>query len=339
MGAAVMFLFARGIKKVYDIKEVLGSGTFATVKKGIHKKTGENVAIKIIDKANLGDMEESLKTEVDVMKSVSHPNIICLKDIFETSDKLYLVLELVTGGELFDRIVAKGSYSEKEASNLIARVLEALQYLHQKGIVHRDLKPENLLYASPAEDASIKLADFGLAKMIGGGGGGGGGQVMHTTCGTPGYVAPEVLKSEGYGELVDVWSMGVILYILLCGFPPFHDDNQALLFEQIKHGRYDFPDPYWTKITPSAKDLVTRMMTVDPSKRITVKGALEHPWISGEEASAKPIEGLVDAMKSYNSKRRFRQAALGIMATHKMERLLGATKKAAAASANDSDED
>jgi len=314
-----MFLFARGIKKIYDFKETLGSGTFATVKLGVHKKTGEKFAIKVIDKSNIGDFEDSLKTEVDVMKSVNHPNIICMKEIFDSSDKLYIVLELVTGGELFDRIVSKGSYSEKEASELMKQVLDALSYLHAKGIVHRDLKPENLLYASPAPDAPIKLADFGLAKIVSSGGQS---SVMHTTCGTPGYVAPEVLKNDGYDKQVDAWSMGVILYILLCGFPPFHDDNQALLFEQIKNGKYDFPDPWWSNISDQAKDLVKKMMTVDPKARYSIDDCLKHPWISGDAASDAPIQGLAESMRKWNARRKFRQGALGVIASNKMKKLM-----------------
>lgn len=242
-----------------------------------------------------------------------------MKEIFDSSDKLYIVLELVTGGELFDRIVSKGSYSEKEASELMKQVLDALSYLHAKGIVHRDLKPENLLYASPAPDAPIKLADFGLAKIVSSGGQS---SVMHTTCGTPGYVAPEVLKNDGYDTQVDAWSMGVILYILLCGFPPFHDDNQALLFEQIKNGKYDFPDPWWSNISDQAKDLVKKMMTVDPKARYSIDDCLKHPWISGDAASDAPIQGLAESMRKWNARRKFRQGALGVIASNKMKKLM-----------------
>lgn len=312
---------------MYDIREQLGSGNFAVVKLGVHKKTGEKVAIKVIEKSQCEDADnESIQTEVTVMKSIQHPNIVCLKEIYESKDKLYLVMELVTGGELFDRIVAKGHFSEKEASDLVKTILLSLQYLHGKGIVHRDLKPENLLYATDADDSEIKLADFGLAKM----GTADKAAVMNTTCGTPGYVAPEVLQSHGYDKGVDVWSLGVILYILLCGFPPFYNENQAALFEQIKRGSYDFPDPYWSNVSDAAKELVRKMMTVDPKKRFTIEQCLEHPWISNAGvAKAEPIAGLVDSMNRWNGKRKFKRGVMGVIATQRMAKMMGALGVAA----------
>lgn len=314
-------------KSVYDIKEQLGSGNFAVVKLGVHKKTGEKVAIKIIDKSNCEEADnENIQTEVDVMRSISHPNIVCLKDIYDNKDKLYLVLELVTGGELFDRIIQKSHFSEKEASELVKTILDALAYLHSKGVVHRDLKPENLLFANESAESPIKIADFGLAKMASAEKA----AVMNTTCGTPGYVAPEVLTGRGYDKGVDVWSLGVILYILLCGFPPFYNENQAALFEQIKRGSYDFPEPYWSKVSDNAKDLVRKMMTVDPKKRFTIDQCLAHPWIanSGENKSEE-IEGLVQSMKKWNTSRLFRKAAMGVMATNRMAKLMSGMQAAA----------
>jgi len=179
----------------------------------------------------------------------------------------------VTGGELFDRIVAKGHFSEPASADLVYKILDATQYLHSVGIVHRDLKPENLLLSDPSDQAEVKVADFGLAKILGAEG-----QMMATTCGTPGYVAPEVLKNKGYDKQVDVWSIGVILYILLCGFPPFYEENTALLFEQIMRGQYDFPEPYWDPISAQAKDLVQHMLVVDPKKRYTTQQCMAHSW-------------------------------------------------------------
>jgi calcium/calmodulin-dependent protein kinase I len=206
---------------------------------------------------------DSLKTEVHILKSVNNPNIVELLDVYEDDENVYLVMELLTGGELFDRIVNKypNGYSEKTASILIKKIVSSIQYLHKLGVVHRDLKPENLLYASEDNDSDIKITDFGLAKIANG-------EVMlKTACGTPNYVAPEVLLNHGYDSSVDMWSIGVILYILLCGFPPFYSENTPELFDQIINGVYDFPSPYWDNISNSAKSLIQGLLQVDPKKK------------------------------------------------------------------------
>ncbi|KAK7078576.1 Calcium/calmodulin-dependent protein kinase type 1, partial [Halocaridina rubra] len=208
----------------------------------------------------------------------------------------------VTGGELFDRIVEKGSYTEKDASDLIRQVLEAVDYMHDQGVVHRDLKPENLLYYSPDEDSKIMISDFGLSKMEDSG-------IMATACGTPGYVAPEVLAQKPYGKAVDVWSIGVIAYILLCGYPPFYDENDANLFAQILKGEFEFDSPYWDEISDSAKDFIRQLMCVDVEKRYTCKQSLGHPWISGNTASDRNIHSSVsEQLKKNFAKSRWRQA-------------------------------
>jgi len=263
-----------------------------------------------------------IQTEIEIMRMIEHPNIISLHEVFEdkATKKIYLVMELVTGGELFDRIVDRGSYSEKDASELIAKVISAVRYLHKKGIIHRDLKPENLLYASPDADAEIKLADFGLSKIVGLEEES---SVTNTTCGTPGYVAPEVLRMKGYDRSVDMWSIGVILYILLCGFPPFYEDNTAKLFQTIMDGKYDFPDPEWTNISDSAKDLIQRMLTVDSKKRITADDALEHPWILGHTAKEDKLSTeVIDKIKrSQLARRRLKGVFQAVMLGIKMKNL------------------
>ncbi|XP_053870834.1 calcium/calmodulin-dependent protein kinase type 1B [Malaclemys terrapin pileata] len=195
-------------------------------------------------------------------------------------------MQLVTGGELFDRIVARGHYTERDASRLVRQVLGAVSYLHQLGVVHRDLKPENLLYASPLEDAKIMITDFGLSKLESDG-------VMATACGTPGYVAPELLEQKPYGKAVDSWALGVISYILLCGYPPFYDDNDSELFAQILKGEFEFDSPYWDDISDSAKDFIRQLLQRDPETRYTCEQALQHPWISGDTALDKNIHGSV----------------------------------------------
>ena len=227
-------------------------------------------------------------------------------------------MELVTGGELFDRIVEKGSYSERDAAYVIMKITSAVKYLHDRGIVHRDLKPENLLYATESLESEIKLADFGLSTLVSEE------DMLRTACGTPGYVAPEVLKNKGYTKAVDMWSIGVIMYILLCGFPPFYEENTAQLFEQIMAGRYDFPDPYWTNISPSAKELIQKLLVVDAEGRYTADQVLAHPWITGQACSDGDLMDVMKTMKKFNARRKFKMGILASISVNRMQRLAGA---------------
>ncbi|XP_050091002.1 calcium/calmodulin-dependent protein kinase type 1 [Anopheles aquasalis] len=328
------------IDEKYVIKELLGTGAFSEVRLCEHRETAQQYAVKIIDKKALKGKEDSLENEIRVLKRFSarrsdgtgvgigplpgqtdkpprfaHPNIVQLLETFEDKSKVYLIMELVTGGELFDRIVEKGSYTERDASNLIRQVLEAVDYMHEQGVVHRDLKPENLLYYSPAEDSKIMISDFGLSKMEDSG-------FMATACGTPGYVAPEVLAQKPYGKAVDVWSIGVISYILLCGYPPFYDENDANLFAQILKGEFEFDSPYWDEISDSAKDFIRQLMCVNVERRFTCKQALAHPWISGNAASSKNIHGTVsEQLKKNFAKSRWKQAYHAATVIRQMQRM------------------
>jgi calcium/calmodulin-dependent protein kinase I len=326
MGNKVRKMGKNEIYKHYDIKEKLGTGSFATVKRAIRRSDGREFAIKIIKKDKLNSEEIAVvHDEVEIMHKIEHPNCVQLYEMFETKTKLYMVIELLTGGELFDRIVAKGSYSEKEGSELIKCITQAIKYLHGIGVVHRDLKPENLIYASSRSDSAVKITDFGLAKFRGeplhyqrGD--------MHTACGTPGYVAPEVLKGaegQGYGPAVDMWSLGVILYILLCGFPPFYHESTAALYKQIKKGQYEFPDPYWSDISKEAKHLVSRLLTVDPKKRITPDGVLTHEWIAGDAAPDKAFsDGHSERFRMLQARRILRRGVRTIIAVNRFSRQL-----------------
>jgi len=244
------------------------------VYKAVNKSTKEEVAVKVIDKKKASSEQDAarLKTEVDILKKVRHPNVVCLKDLFETKENLYLVMELVTGGELFDKIVEKGSYTEKDASTIVKKILSAIDYLHSTGIVHRDLKPENLLLKGN-DDTDVMLSDFGLSKIVGKD------ALMETACGTPYYVAPEVLAATGYDREVDLWSVGVITYLLLCGFPPFYGDSLPEVFEQIMKADFDFPEPYWNDISKEAKDFIQKLLVVDAKVRLTAQQAMQHTWI------------------------------------------------------------
>ncbi|XP_031563139.1 calcium/calmodulin-dependent protein kinase type 1D-like [Actinia tenebrosa] len=299
----------------YDLREVLGSGAFSEVFLAADKKTGKFFAIKCIPKKEIKGKEEAVENEIAILKKVSHENIIGLRDIVDNKSHLYLVMDLVQGGELFDRIVEKGSYTEQDASQLIQQILEAADYLHSLGIVHRDLKPENLLYYSADEDSKIMISDFGLSKMEGQDG-------MATACGTPGYVAPEVLKQEVYGKAVDCWSIGVICYILLCGYPPFYDESDANLFAQIMRGEYEFDSPYWDDISESAKDFIRHLMEIDPKRRYTCRQALAHPWISGGTALNKDIHASVsEQIKKNFYKQKWKQAFNAATAIGRMKAL------------------
>uniref|UniRef100_A0A4W5KPW3 Pregnancy up-regulated nonubiquitous CaM kinase n=1 Tax=Hucho hucho TaxID=62062 RepID=A0A4W5KPW3_9TELE len=277
---------AEDITAVYDLREKLGEGSFSEVRVAQHRRTLKLVAVKCIRKRALKDKEGMLENEIAVLRRINHPNIVALEETFETSTKLYLVMTLVTGGELLDRILEKGSYTERDASRVIQQVLEAVQYLHQLGIVHRDLKPENLLYQTPSEDSKIVISDFGLSKMEEQG-------VLTTACGTPAYVAPELLQQKSYGKEVDLWALGVITYILLCGYPPFYDESESHMYRQIIKAEYEFDSPYWDEISNSAKDFIPRMLQKEPEKRYNCEQALKHLWISGGAALEKNIHGSV----------------------------------------------
>ena len=240
----------------------------------MNRETGQQVAIKIIDRSKCVGKEQMIKSEIDILKKVQHPHIIQLYELYETEQRIYLVMELVTGGELFDSIVARGHYTEADASRIVYKILKAVEYLHDLGIAHRDLKPENLLFWNRDADAKIMISDFGLSKIFNDD------DVMKTACGTPGYVAPEVLKRKGYGPQVDMWSMGVITYILLCGYPPFYHENNQELFQQIMKGEYEFDSPHWDDISDDAKAFIRNMLVVDPRKRFDTKKALQHRFLT-----------------------------------------------------------
>jgi len=281
----------------YDIGDELGRGAFSVVKKCVSKNSGKTYAVKVIEKKNVGQDMARLRTEIEILKRVKHPNIIRLKEIRENEDTLFIVTEIVTGGELFDKIVELGAYTEADAAKLVLKMVSAIDYLHDMNIVHRDLKPENLLLKSTEDVSEIKLADFGLSKIVG--------QkvMMQTACGTPGYVAPEVLNATGYDKEVDLWSIGVITYILLCGFPPFYNESLPLLFEQIMKADFDYPPDYWDEISDQAKDFIDKLLVVDPQKRMTTKDALAHKWLAGA-APNKKLSKVGGKMKASNKKRR-----------------------------------
>ncbi|KAK7117338.1 hypothetical protein R3I94_022789 [Phoxinus phoxinus] len=305
------------IRKIFELKEILGTGAFSEVVLAQEKATGDMYAVKCIPKKALRGKESGIENEIAVLRKVKHENIVALEDIYESPSHLYLIMQLVSGGELFDRIVERGFYTEQDASALIKQVLDAVNYLHSLGIVHRDLKPENLLYFNPNEESKIMISDFGLSKMEDATN-----DIMSTACGTPGYVAPEVLAQKPYSKAVDCWSIGVIAYILLCGYPPFYDENDSKLFEQILRAEYEFDSPYWDDISDSAKDFISNLMQKDPERRLTCDEALLHPWIAGDTALCKNIhESVSRQMKKNFAKAKWRQAFNATAVIRHMRRL------------------
>ncbi|XP_051690505.2 calcium/calmodulin-dependent protein kinase type IV isoform X3 [Oryctolagus cuniculus] len=274
--------------------------------KGTQKPYALKVLKKTVDK-------KIVRTEIGVLLRLSHPNIIKLKEIFETPTEISLVLELVTGGELFDRIVEKGYYSERDAADAVKQILEAVAYLHENGIVHRDLKPENLLYATPAPDAPLKIADFGLSKIVDH-------QVlMKTVCGTPGYCAPEILRGCAYGPEVDMWSVGIITYILLCGFEPFYDERgDQFMFRRVLNCEYYFISPWWDEVSLNAKDLVRKLIVLDPKKRLTTFQALQHPWVTGKAANFVHMDTAQKKLQEFNARRKLKAAVKAVVASSRL---------------------
>uniref|UniRef100_A0AAV1U1P8 Protein kinase domain-containing protein n=1 Tax=Peronospora matthiolae TaxID=2874970 RepID=A0AAV1U1P8_9STRA len=295
----------------YALGKVIGSGTFSVVRTAVHKPTTQRYAIKCIKRDGLvAEDIEALTTEVAILKQMNHPNIMILHDFFVEDTFYYLVTEFMEGGELFDRIVEKSYYNEREARDLVKLLLEAIKYCHDANIVHRDLKPENLLLTSKDDDASIKLADFGFAKRVELNSEG-----LVTACGTPGYVAPEILEGKSYGKTVDIWSIGVITYILLCGYPPFHDDNHNALFKKIKSGKFEFDAPYWDHVSDDAKDLISEMLVVNPEKRATVDQLLAHRWVTGTDVATVQLTSALEELRRFNARRKFKAAVSTVSAT------------------------
>ncbi|KAF5345866.1 hypothetical protein D9756_011196 [Leucocoprinus leucothites] len=309
----------------YRTGRTLGSGTYAIVKEAIHIQTGKYYACKVINKKLMEGREHMVRNEIAVLKRISsgHSNIVTLHDYFETAHNLYLCFDLCTGGELFDRICAKGNYYEQDAANLLRIIFKAVKYIHDSGIVHRDLKPENLLFRTPAEDADIMIADFGLSRVM---------EDQKLTqlteiCGTPGYMAPEIFKRTGHGKPVDVWAMGVITYFLLAGYTPFDRDSQQQEMEAIIAGDYKFePVEYWANVSDTAKDFVRYCLTIDPAKRPTAGEALAHKWLADEKPhfvtrDGLPADLLPHVKKAFNAKQAWRKAAFSITAVRRMTTL------------------
>ncbi|KAL1959794.1 hypothetical protein VTO42DRAFT_939 [Malbranchea cinnamomea] len=308
----------------YKTGKTLGAGSYSVVKECVHIDTGRYYAAKVINKRLMAGREHMVRNEIAVLKKVSmgHRNILTLVDYFETMNNLYLVTDLALGGELFDRICRKGSYYESDAADLIRATLSAVAYLHDHGIVHRDLKPENLLFRTPEDNADLLIADFGLSRIMDE-------EQFHvltTTCGTPGYMAPEIFKKTGHGKPVDIWAIGVITYFLLCGYTPFDRDSNLEEMQAILVADYSFtPLEYWRNVSQTAREFIKRCLTVDPQARITAHEALQHPWISPPADSNKKEtkmgtgEDLLPVVKkNFNARRTLHKAIDTVRAINKL---------------------
>lgn len=305
VGKSTFIQYKRGlIEKDYKIGEMVGTGAFATVRKVVNKSTGQVRALKIIKKQK-GQDSARLYLEVEILKKLVHPNIMQIFEFYEDKKNFFIITEFCEGGELFDKIVEKGSFSESEGAWIMKQLLSAVNYIHSNHIVHRDLKPENILLDTKNQNI-IKIIDWGTARFFDKS------KKMNRISGTPYYIAPEVL-AEKYDEKCDVWSCGVIMYIMLCGYPPFNAESDELILEKIKTGKFTFPPEEWDTISPLAKDLVSKMLTFHPSKRLSASECLEHKWLvanNNKTVDKKISIRCLNNMKKFHANRKLQQASL-----------------------------
>ncbi|KAF9925009.1 hypothetical protein FBU30_005143 [Linnemannia zychae] len=317
----------------YRTGRTLGQGTYAVVKEAVHIETGKRYAVKVINKKLMEGKEHMIRNEIAVLRriSIGHANILTLVDYFETLNNLYLVTELAEGGELFDRICRKGNYYEHDAAHLVRTICSAVAYLHEQGIVHRGdggRGPENLLFKTAAEDSELLIADFGLSRIMDQ-------EKFHlltTTCGTPGYMAPEIFQKSGHGKPVDMWALGVITYFLLCGYTPFDRQNSMDEMHAILNAEYQFaPVEYWQGVSEAAKSFINGLLTTDPSHRMTAAQALNHPWLvqaaqreqapQDQDAEMEgPHDLLPSVMSRIKARTKFRNAVGAVKAINSMRK-------------------
>lgn len=294
---------------MYAMGRELGRGNYGVVNEATHIASGKQFAVKSVRISKMSKADRiGLEKEIGLLRRLRHPHIVRLHAVFREGGKILLVFDLLLGGELLDFLAKEDTYSEADAAELAVTILDAVGYCHRMGVVHRDLKPENIVVkGSRGEDPSLKIIDFGFANEVAG-------QSMEslvTRCGTPAYVAPEILAGRPYGATADMWSVGVILYMLLCGYPPFQHKNQAIMFRQIRAGVYKFHSPHWDEVSDEAKDLVSKLLVVDPDKRLTAVEAAAHPWcLATSAASDRHLSQVLRKLREFNARRRFRAAGM-----------------------------
>lgn len=331
-------------KKEYEFKKTLGEGTFGIVRSATWKAADPpiNVAVKVISKRILRGHDEIVKDEMNVLKGLDQPHVVKFLDWFESKDKVsiaphlnrlhtnsrmmkadlmptlprfaaqyYLVFEEATGGELFERILSRGRFTELDACRTIRAILSAIQYLHHHNIVHRDIKPENILYRTKAEDANVVLVDFGIAAHMKDDN-----EVLTSVCGSFGYAAPEILAKKGHGKAVDMWSLGVITYTMLCGYTPFRSDDAAALAAETQRGKVEFHDRYWKNVSAEAKDFVKACLTVDPKKRLTADQGMAHAWLTEHSEETQGVHDISAGLRE-NYRKRWKSAIAAVRASTK----------------------
>eukprot|EP00602_Paraphysomonas_sp_CaronLab_P003591 CAMPEP_0185029222 /NCGR_PEP_ID=MMETSP1103-20130426/15385_1 /TAXON_ID=36769 /ORGANISM="Paraphysomonas bandaiensis, Strain Caron Lab Isolate" /LENGTH=511 /DNA_ID=CAMNT_0027563885 /DNA_START=164 /DNA_END=1699 /DNA_ORIENTATION=- len=311
---------------MYDVIEVLGEGAFSIVQLATSKLTGQKVAVKCISKFDIPESEkENLNSEIEISNSLDHPYIVRYLDAFEDDDFLYVVLEYLPGGELFDRIVAKTSYSEDNARDCVRVICTGLNYIHSNGIVHRDIKPENLLLTSCNNDSDLKIGDFGLAARVSG-------ATLVNPCGTPGYAAPEIVSGQPYGIEVDMWALGVVAYCLIGGYPPFapeDDGDLGSLFASIRSGVFSFDEEYWGEVSNEAKNFICRLLCVDVSRRMSAEDALKHPWLMLDSSHlvGRNLTANLEMLRRYQAGLKFKATATVLIAAKRFKKKLSKAKK------------
>lgn len=303
-------------------KSMLGEGSYGQVFTGVHSDTKAKRAIKSIDTSKIADRKR-FDEEVAIQANLDHPNIVKLFEVFKDAKRMYLVMELCTGGELFDRIVEEAekhegqAFNERGAAEYMKQILGAMRYLHSNSYVHRDIKPENFLLQHPGADAEIKVIDFGLAKKFKPGSS----DPMKTKAGTPYYVAPQVLMGS-YDEKCDIWSCGVIAYILLCGYPPFYGDTDPEILRSVKSGKFDFPSPDWDDITREGKDIITQMLKLDPAKRPSAEQLVDHRWLKDhtDKPTGTVAKDLGNNLRAFTCVGKMKKVALTVIANQMNEK-------------------
>ncbi|KAJ0028388.1 hypothetical protein Pint_36225 [Pistacia integerrima] len=313
------------LKEIYSLGRKLGQGQFGTTFLCIEKATGNEYACKSIAKRKLTTEEdvEDVRREIRIMHHMAgHPNVIQIVGAYEDAVAVHVVMELCAGGELFDRIIQRGHYTEKKAAELTRIIVGVVEACHSLGVMHRDLKPENFLFISHEEDSPLKTIDFGLSVFFRPG------ETLNDVVGSPYYVAPEVLR-KNYGPACDVWSAGVIIYILLCGVPPFWDETEQGIFEQVLKGDLDFLSEPWPTISDGAKDLVRRMLVRDPKKRLTAHEVLSHPWVQVHGvAPDKPLDSAVlSRLKQFSAMNKLKKIAIRVIAESLSEEEIAGLKE------------